>query len=45
MESDQPDMNSTITTAAKVAEELNQSNDNSDTKKAFNSQKQDQESP
>jgi hypothetical protein len=34
-------MNSTIKTAAKLAEELNQSNENSDTKrrKAFNTQK------
>ena len=35
-ERNQPNMNSTIKAAAKVAEELNQSNENSDTKwKAF----------
>jgi len=33
-------MNSTIKTTAKVAEELSQSNENNDTKKAFNTQKQ-----
>jgi hypothetical protein len=44
-ESDQQNMNSTITVAAKVAEELNQSNENIDTKKAFNAQKQNWESP
>ena len=32
-ESNQPNMNSTIKTAAKVAEELNQSDENSDTRK------------
>jgi len=32
-DSSQPNMNSTIKTVAKVAEELNQSNENSDTKK------------
>jgi len=38
-ESNQPNMNSTIKTALKFAEELNQSNKNSDTKKkAFNTQ-------
>jgi hypothetical protein len=38
----QPNMYSTIKTAAKVAEELNQSNGNSGTKrKAFNTHKQD----
>jgi len=36
-ESNQPNMNSTIKVTAKVAEELNKSNENSDTKrKAFN---------
>jgi hypothetical protein len=36
----QPNMNSTIKRAAKVAEELNQSNGNSDTnRKAFNTYK------
>ena len=38
-ESNQPNMNSTIKTAVKFAEELNQSNKNSDTKrKAFSTQ-------
>jgi hypothetical protein len=38
----QSNMNSTIKRAAKVAEELNQSNGNSNTKrKAFNTDKQD----
>jgi hypothetical protein len=32
-ENSQPNMNSTINTAAKVAEELNQSNENGDAKK------------
>ena len=33
--SNQPNMNSTIKEAAKVVQELNQSNENSDTKKVF----------
>ena len=33
-------MNSAIKTTAKVAEELNQSNENKDSKRAFNTQKQ-----
>jgi hypothetical protein len=39
-ESNQPNMNSTIKTAAKVVEELNQSSENSNTKEAHNTQKQ-----
>jgi len=35
-ESNQPNMNSTLKVAAKVAKKLNQSNENSDTKKAGN---------
>jgi hypothetical protein len=41
----QPNTNLTITITAKVAEELNQTNERSDTKKAYNIQKQDHESP
>jgi len=42
----QPNMNSTIKKTSEVAKELNQSNENSDTKrKAISTQKQDWESP
>jgi len=45
-ECNQPNMNSTIKKASEVAKELNQSNENSDTKrKAISTQKQDWESP
>jgi len=43
--SNQPNMNPTIKTAEKVAEELNQSNKNSGGRRAHNTQKRDWESP
>jgi hypothetical protein len=43
-ESNQTNTNSTINIAAKVVEELNQTNESSDTKKGIQQQKQDQES-
>jgi hypothetical protein len=43
--SNQPSINSTIKTAANVAQQLQKSNKKSNTKKAFNTKKQDWHSP